>query len=79
MTIEFTKEQWLPLSDKFQIFHQFQQPFDGKPIIQVYFYPDKSQNPFAVLTDISQVSYSDLGNTLNLLSTNPFDGYIVVR
>ncbi|WP_175623525.1 hypothetical protein [Chryseobacterium schmidteae] len=79
MTNEFTKKNWIPTSGDFMIVVQLAMPFEDKPITQVYFYPDKVDNPLAILTEVKQISYSELGNLITIISPKPFDGYVVIK
>lgn len=78
MTHEFSLENWLPSNENFMIILKNNREAGDKPLIQVYFYPEGNEH-VAVLTEVKQVHYTESANLITIISTNRFNGYVVVK
>jgi hypothetical protein len=79
MTHEFYSNVWIPSQDDFMILVTPRIPLDEKPIIQVYHYPNGDRNLPAVLINVKQVHYLEVANLITIMSSAPFDGYVVIK
>ena len=79
MTHEFYSNVWIPSNDDFMLLVTPRIPLEDKPIIQVYHYRDGNRNLPAILISVKQIHYLEVANLITIISTTPFDGYVVVK